>query len=190
MYYRLQHDRAEMSQYWEATNNSHLRMSLGLLIDVAEDEVKVPFQFSVSYSPGLDGNPKVQPLYEYVSNVNVMSKRLVAALQAAGVDNLQVFPAVVTDTVTGLVNGGFVAVNVVGNVAVVNLARSSGEPIGKAYYFDKIAIDATKAQGLLLFRIKPSPIEIIIHESVAKVVEAGAFRGVTLESASDNPPGP
>jgi hypothetical protein len=190
VYYRLRIDVAGMSQYWELENNEDLRLGLGISVDVEEDQIELPFRLKVSYHPGLDGNPKVQPLYDYVTNVKVMTKRLVAAIQSAGVDNLQIFPAVVTDSVSGAKSEEYVVINVLGLVSGVNLARSVGTPVANAFYFDKIAIDPAKVRDLLLFRIKESPIEIIVHDSVAKVISDGKFEGVTLESASSTPPGP
>lgn len=188
MHFRLKTDVARMAQYWEFLNNEDLRLSLGLSVDVEEDDIELPFRLQVSYSPDLEGNPKVEPLYDYVSSVKVMSKRLAETIQAAGVDNLQIFPALVTDSVTGVVHEDYVVVNVVGIVSAAKLASSEGTKVGSAYYFDKIAIDPAMARDLLFFRLKQSPIEIIVHESIARAVTNGNFRGVVLEPAAATPP--
>ena len=188
MYFRLQCDVTNMSQYWEQINNEHLSLILGCLVSETEDQIQLPFQFKVRYHPGIDGNPKVQPVYDYVASVQTMHKRLVAALQAAGVDNLQIFPAVVTDTVSGHTSEDYVVVNVVGLVSCVDMSKSIGHPIANAHYFERLVIDSNQAHGLLCFRIKQSIIEIIVHQQVADAITKGAFAGVVLEPASESPP--
>jgi hypothetical protein len=190
MYYRLSIDTANMSQYWECLNNQGLRLGLGFEVDVEEDNIELPFRLQVSFSPDLAGLPKIQPLYEYVSNVKVMSKRLLQVIQSAGVDNLQTFPALVTDAASGRASEDFVVFNVLGMVSAVDLAQSKGTPLGSVFYFDKIAIDPLKARGLLLFRIKQSPVEVIVHESVARLIGNSKIEGLVLEPASTTPPPP
>lgn len=184
MYFRLRTDVADMSQYWERSNNVHVRLGRGRAVDVSEDAIDLPFRFTVTYSPGTDGAPKVQPLFDYVSNVKTMHGRLVTALQQAGVDNLQIFPAVVVDAVSGIEYQDYVVANVIGVVSCADLSRSSGEPIANAYYFNQLKIDPSRAHDLFLFRLKESLIEIVVHQKVAEAIERAGFRGIVLEPAS------
>lgn len=134
---------------------------------------KLPFRFS--YQKLQDG-----PLIDYIDGEALMSKRLVTAIEAAGVDNLQAYPAELRDEATGELNEGFVVVNIVGLVAAADLAQSDSLPLGGGQVFTDLALDEGQAHGLLMFRLSESLEDVIIHERVAKAIEEGDFPGVAL----------
>jgi hypothetical protein len=181
MYFRLGADVADMSQYWEAQNNQHVLTILGEPLSVENDAIDLPFRFNVTYSPGLDGEPKRQTLYDFIPNTNTMHKRLVETLQASGVDNLQTFPAIVSDDATGKESEEYLVVNVLGLMSAADLPASRSQELADVRVFDKLVIDETKAKEQLLFRLAESQIEIIVHERVADAIRGGNFTGVTLE---------
>jgi hypothetical protein len=136
-----------------------------------------PFVFSVD-------NPGGEPLFDFYSGRCLMSRRLVDTLRAEGVDNLQTFDAELRDAATGASRRDFVVVNVLGLVAAADLDASQSITLGEGHVFTDLKIDASKACGLLMFRLAESLIDVIVHERIAKAIEAGGFRGVVLKPVS------
>lgn len=100
-------------------------------------------------------------------SVTLMSKRFLDLLKNAGVDNLQLFPAIVKSEEDGTVWEDYFAVNVLGMIACADLGKSIYDEIMPGHYgFDELAIDAEKAKDSLLFRLHEHCPTIIVHKSV------------------------
>ena len=100
-----------------------------------------------------------------------VSQRFVDLWEGAGVDNLQKFPAIVKSINDGTVWDGYYAVNILGIVKCADLSLSEYDEIFPGNYsFDTLAIDASLAKGLLIFRLHESPSTILIHKSVGKYI--------------------
>lgn len=105
----------------------------------------------------------------YDGNMCLMSARLVEALQAAGVDNLQTFRVALRNSETSE-TFDYRAVNIIGVVAAADLGESvwtshDPEPLFDVN-FDSLALDETKAGGVLMFRLAENTGVILVHESV------------------------
>lgn len=162
-----------------------------------DPSISVPFQFLMDAGEfggseisgdgvDLDEEPPNVPvkdrLADYYSNVCVMSPRLLDALRTQGVDNLQSFPAHIKNSETGeRLDQPYFFVNVVGIVSCANVGASDSNPLGPSYYFHELVVDPSKARGLLLFRLKESPFEIIVHERIAGLLEGGGLAGIGVE---------
>jgi len=107
----------------------------------------------------------------------LMTERLVKELRQAGVDNLDVYEAVIRDPETGQTWTDYRAVNVVGVVSCADMARSGtsaapGELIDVA--FEGLVIDEKRARGALMFRLAEAVGGIVVHERVKDhLVKAG-----------------
>jgi len=112
----------------------------------------------------------------------LMTRRLVAALQAAGINNLQTYE-------TRLANpqgtkppdeGHYLAVNIVGLVAAADLADSETNPeVAEKVLsvdFHSLAIDPLKARDALMFRVAENISAVLVHERGKEFVER---RGIT-----------
>lgn len=125
------------------------------------------------------------PLKEmYNLEMLIMSERLVTSLQNAGVDNLQVFRAVLVDPATQTRREDYRVVNIVGRVAAADLENSlwtspSGRPIVDVD-FDSLAIDEHRVGGLLLFRLAECISAVIIHARVREALLAAGFLSLTF----------
>jgi hypothetical protein len=53
-------------------------------------------------------------------------------------------------------------------------------PIANLQYFNELTIYPSKTGGQLIFRLKESPMLVLIHETVAKAIESQNFPGVVL----------
>ena len=92
-------------------------------------------------------------------------------MRGAGVDNLQVFPITLTNDHDGSVYDNYSICNIVGLISCVDLSRSKYQPIMDGMYmFEEIAIDLSKTNGALLFRLAESRREIIVHHSVCNYI--------------------
>lgn len=101
----------------------------------------------------------------------IMSKRFVNLLKDAGVDNFQLFPAIIKSKVDDTIWDDYFGVNILGLISCADLSKSTYSEIMPGHYkFRELAIDAEKAKGVLLFRLEESITEIIIHRSVGRYI--------------------
>src|SRR5262245_34137795 len=111
-YYRLQSDQIRMTGSIEKQSGPAIfKLVAGKSYEAKPSSL--PFQFSFE-SQG-------KPLFDYYSANCLMSKRLVEALRGSGVDNLQIFPAVLTEASSGAVRDDYCVVNVIGLVAAADM---------------------------------------------------------------------
>jgi hypothetical protein len=118
----------------------------------------------------------------------LMSERLVKALQEAGVDNLDVYPAVIRNTRTGETRNDYRAVNIIGMVSCANMAESNtpaaaGDLIDVP--FDGLVIDEDRTGGALMFRLAEAIAGIVVHEKVKKHLEAAGFDDLSFEDPKE-----
>jgi len=101
--------------------------------------------------------------------VPLMSKRFVELLVGAGVDNLQLFPAIVKSKVDETIWEDYFAVNVLGLIACADLSKSTyNEIIPGSYRFRELSIDVEKINDALLFRLQEDSPTLIMHSSVGR----------------------
>jgi hypothetical protein len=145
-----------------------------------------PNPYALRINPELGGSM----LMELYQNAGVvMSKRLISALQAAGVDNLDLYPATILNEETGEIDLSYAAVNIIGVVAAADLSRTVFDPGVTdrliAASIDSLAIDEGAARGHRLFRLAESVETIVVHESVKRCVEAEGFDTVVFTQPKD-----
>lgn len=113
----------------------------------------------------------------------LMTRRMLAALQFAGVDNLEVFSAELTDPRTGEVFKDYVAFNVVGAVSAADLGKSRYQaPDGPlvSVDFDSVVLDPSRCTGALMFRLAEAVNAIVVHEAVRKGLLASGIDTLTF----------
>lgn len=125
----------------------------------------------------VDLNPEfpgvMVPMFD--SGILLFSTRMLEAVTAAGVDNLDRYDAVIRDPATGKTWNDYKAINIVGVVACADLSKSkwtaaSGSPLVDTD-FDSLAIDERRAGGALMFRLAECVTAIVIHEKVRSSLE-------------------
>ena len=182
MYFRLSSDLDECNVYIERDFREAISFIGG---EILEGAPPVPLRFTMEVDDDEDGNPMEPRLDAYFPEESLMHKRLVAVMESAGVDNIQTFPAILTDGGTDQTNDDYVAVNVVGLVSCANMDESETEPLADVYFFQNLVIDPKKTGDMLAFRLAESPMEIILHEKVANAIQEGEFTGVVLEALTE-----
>jgi len=127
--------------------------------------VKTPLEFEIEPQDGYIGLPPEM----YLGETFLMSGRLIKVLKEAGVNNMDCFEAILTNTETGE-KLGYQAVNIIGAIAAADLKKSDWENYdGEAKidtFFNKLVINGAKGGNLLLFRLAESLSKIIVHEKV------------------------
>jgi len=141
-----------------------------------DQDFNLPLTYVLRAKPG-----NLKSMYEAMA-FPIMSDDLVEALQAAGVDNLQLFDAVVEDPRTGTVHKNYKAFNVVGVVAAADMDRSvmMGTTASRMIDadFESLAIDDAKAAPFKLFRLAESVSAIIVSGEVRAEIERRAIPGM------------
>ena len=110
----------------------------------------------------------------------VLSRRLCDLLRSAGVDNVDYYPCIIRDLVKGQDLEGYSIANVIGCVSCLDLDSSvvSQDSLGNIFSIQKMAIDESRALGLLVFRLAEFPPLVIVHESVKSAVMAAGMTGL------------
>src|SRR5947208_530649 len=142
MYYQLESDEPAMTAYITPENECSESLVRGRFIDPTVENL--PFRYTYR-------DPSRSPLFDYYSGDNLMSKRLVDALEKAGADNLQKFETELVDERTGGINKDFWNVNIIGLVSCAAVDFSTTSELGSSYYFHDLIIDPRKIGGLLVF---------------------------------------
>lgn len=145
--------------------------------------VEPPPALPLVYTLAADRPGTPRHLYEE-HFVPVMSGALRRALEGAGVDNLQCFPALLRDPLDGSEIADYWAFNVVGLVACADMARSSLMGTNDSGMgdidFDALVIDEAKAGDRPLFRLAESVSAIVVSERVRAAVEAAGIPGMVF----------
>jgi len=125
----------------------------------------------------------------YSNKIPVMRDDLVEAIQSAGVDNLELFPAVVRDTVNKVDHKDYKAFNVVGVIACADMDATEMMGISDSTMIDadieSLVVDESKTGGALLLRLAEAVNAIIVHESVMEAVEERGIEGMSFSEPED-----
>ena len=108
--------------------------------------------------------------------IPIVSDHLLQTLKDCGVDNFQVFPAVLRNPELGVEWKGYWAFNVIGLLAAANLGESEGDTIMEGdpggvevplIGFLNVVLDKDKTCDMSMFRLAESPDIILIHHKIA-----------------------
>jgi hypothetical protein len=112
-----------------------------------------------------------------------MRDDIAEALTVAGVDNVQSFPAVLTDPAAGRQHITYRAFNSVGKVVCADMGRSissGGDPLRGDADVAAQYINESRTDGALLFRMVENVSAIVVHESVRAQIESRGIRGLVF----------
>jgi uncharacterized protein DUF1629 len=145
----------------------------------------IPTPIEVELNPDF-GTELLDSYHEFIP---VWSDRLIALLRGTGVDTFDTYDAIIRDPRSGLVASDYRAVNVLGLVDCVDMARSTFDPRSEmgAREFTKLVIDPSKARDLKMFRLMEDPTLLIIDDDVRLAIEAGNLRGIRADPVESTP---
>jgi hypothetical protein len=139
----------------------------GRRLDVA---VSTPLRFELD--PRVKGE---MPVFFKASNIPLMREDLLFALRDLGVDNIEDYPAEIVDPETRETWSDYRAINVVGVVSATDLSQSeylATDPPIIDVLFERLAIDAERAGGALLFRLAENLSALIAHHRLKEGIGA------------------
>jgi hypothetical protein len=114
----------------------------------------------------------------------VMTKRLQRALRSAGVDNIDFYETVVSHPTTGFSTSEYVAGNLVGIVAAVDLAKSGvvGGSLDRKIDtdFDSVVLRREFSPDLPMFRLAENTSAIVVQSAVRDRLLAEGFDQLTF----------
>ena len=118
--------------------------------------------------------------------IPMMRSDMVEILIKTGVNNLQLFDAIIVNPYTGTDVTNYKAVNIIGLVSAADEAASDfkafSDPPRIDTIFRDLVIDPTKAQGQLMFRLAED-LSIIVHEKIKEALEP-SFPSLTFQPTS------
>jgi hypothetical protein len=140
---------------------------------------KIPVPIEVELNPEF-GSELLDAYHEFIP---VWSTRLIEALQKAGVDNLDLYDAIIRDPRSGLETSEYSAVNIIGCVDCSDMDQSEYDPRSERFAreFTKLVIDPEKTEGLKLFRLAERPTLVIINDDVKQVLDASDAKGIRAD---------
>lgn len=107
---------------------------------------------------------------DYFGTARLMSDALCEVVRDAGVDNLELYDAVLKAKDGSVQYTGYKAFNLIGMVSAAALAP---------------AADPVKTEGLLMFRLAQYPPAVIVHARVREAIEAHGFPNLLFRATAE-----
>src|SRR5690606_1790653 len=113
----------------------------------------------------------------------------IKVIESAGVDNLQLFDAVLIDPQRGRTHRDYKAVNIIGMVAMADLAQSTTMGTSDSELidvdFDRLVFKEKSSGEHLIFRLAESVNAIVVHDRVKQKIEAAGLPGMTFYASGE-----
>lgn len=181
------------TSYWVLEARSPDRMLLYSLPDPGDDSWLAGERFETA--PKEPVVAKIRTGYEraqllpYFGTPPIMSNEFYEALRQAGVDNLDVYDAVIRSEDDTIEYKGFKAFNIIGVVSAADLSRTRFSHDNPSRAIDasieSLGIDEKKAKGLLMFRLSEYVGAVIIHDRVKRSLEKKHFPYLEFQEPSE-----
>ena len=125
----------------------------------------------------------------YHNPVNLMSDALAKVILASGVDNLDLYNAVIVDEKGKVYREDYKAFNLIGIIRAADLQQTEFMPGSDSRLIDasiaKLAIDERKAHGALMFRLAENVSAVLVHARVARAIAEAKLDGVLLREVGE-----
>jgi hypothetical protein len=138
---------------------------------------KVPVEFSID----TDSEGRRMPTL-FMVPAFVATRAFHEALLAAGVDNVEAYPAVITDPASGARTTDYVFLNVVGRVQCADLAGSETQEIGHGVtLIDRLAVKGDQLPEAHIFRLQEDELTVVISDHLHDRLLAAGFDDIHYE---------
>lgn len=119
--------------------------------------------------------------------VPLMSERAVAVLRSAGVDNLDLYEARLSDASGAPLEQVYFGVNIVGRIAAMRRDASRWDPSTREplIALQSLVIDETASRGASLFRLAENPSFIIVDDRIRSAIEDAGLMNLVALPLSD-----
>lgn len=186
---------SSVSSEYSILDSSHPEMML--LVPPADPSVKDSWLFGKPFL-----KPPRQPviarirqgqegsqLLDYFGTARLISNGFHETLLGAGVDNLEVYDAIIRSGDGSVQFGGYKAFNLIGLVSAADMAKTRlSDPDGSRLIdasIETLAIDPDKVRGLLMFRLAEYTGAVIVHARVRQAIEARKFPNIIFREPSE-----
>jgi len=153
--------------------------------------VPIPQPLEITLKPlNPDADDHGPEIPEYLKGrIPLFRNDFIDALQKGGVDNLDLYDAVIIDPDDGKRHTTHKAVNIIGALSVADMGKSEatvhpGGPVIDVD-FDNLVVDEKKARGALMFRLAESVNAILVHERLRDHLIASGFTDLEFLEPSD-----
>lgn len=193
MYYKLTIDLIRLDTTVKQSEHAGMVLTRGRLI---EDVISYPLKYNLTKGEpfvefdiedeSIDFDEMIEQSegsgrFAYYPNECLMTNEMVDVIKNSGVDNIQIFPAIIQNGETGEVIDNYLAVNILGLISCANMEESEYNPLGDANYFHDLVVNEDNIHGLKMFRLAEYPPDIIVHKDVANAISKSNFNGVVLQ---------
>ena len=110
----------------------------------------------------------------------VMHQNLAKVLEAAGVNNLELFPAEILNPDTKVVYTDYLAFNIVGILSAMDVEKSVAMDKYLEIGFESVFFKKETQSSLQVFRLAENCSAICVSESIKKAVEEAAIEGIVF----------
>lgn len=140
--------------------------------------IPTPLQFEIDPNYGRDMPDLFTP------NIPLFHDRLIGALNEVGVDNLDLYDALLLDPRDDRKFTDYKAVNVIGMVTAADMRKSKIDGSSSAEMlaipFEELVVDEKVAGNLLMFRLGQSASAIVVHQKVYDALQPIGLRMVAF----------
>lgn len=114
--------------------------------------------------------------------ITLYHTELKSALTKFGVDNIQYFPAILRNRITGKLENGYWIANIIGAIECVDMKNSVIEhrPSGIGGYLHAFEIDEKRTNGASIFRLAEAPTLVIVTEKLGCYLAESGSVGIRL----------
>ena len=178
MHYTLQVESPARDKSWQ--------QGTAFRADAEWDDEQPPHE-PILVSTALESIDKDKFVYPELTWVPIplMTRRLVAALRAAGIDNLQTFETRLSGAQDDrpAPEDFYLAVNIIGLISAVDPQKARKAPEADEAMisadYDALAIDAVSAHDLFIFRLAENTSAVIVHEKIKAAVGTAGIDSLT-----------
>lgn len=128
-------------------------------------------------------------LIEYFSSRCLMQNDLIDCIRNAGVDNIDVYDAIIRDTDENIDYDDYKAVNIIGIVSCADPEETeyfSGNPSRLVDAdIESLKIDESKVGDNLIFRLAECVSGVVVHEKVKSAIENAGFENMVFYDPKD-----
>lgn len=131
---------------------------------------------------GLNPTYPGQMLALYKGSIPLIRQDLLDVLVSVGVDNLEIFNAILKDPIQNKEHHEYKAFNVIGLVSCLDRKRSIIGESNESHMINvdirNLVIDESKTGDLLMFRLAEAVNAIVVHRTIKEAVELRAIPGM------------
>jgi hypothetical protein len=124
-------------------------------------------------------------LLPYFDTPQLISDAFYETLLEAGVDNMDVYEAIIVDVEDTVEYSGYKAMNLLGLVSATDMNKTEFYDNNPSRLIDasikRLVIDEAATQGFLMFRLAESTDIVLVHEKVKQAIEAKGFHSIVFD---------